>query len=191
MDFACDNCFSDRELKAFIYSQGNVGNCEYCDSKESNIIKLDELFDFFEVLLSNFEHSDKGSSLLVLLQEEWSFFTNDAIGNAILNSVLGRINTSIKDPNDKIIYAADIQENISYWEVLKKQLKWERRYLTDIKLLTEDYGWDAYFSSQTSIKKKMFFIELGFIKTLDYLHIKQKICSHLLETIFLLEEPIQ
>lgn len=154
MNFVCDNCFSDRELKAFIYSEGNVGNCDCCDSKESNIIKIDELLDFFNVLLSNFELSDKGSSLLTLLQEEWNFFANDITGSAILNSVLGEINSPIKDSNDIIVYVADIKENISYWEELKEQLKWERRYLTNINLLIEDYGWDAYFSSQISIKKE-------------------------------------
>lgn len=154
MDFVCDNCFSDRELKAFIYAEGKVGNCDCCDSKESNIIKLDELLDFFNALLGNFEHDDKGTSLLVLLQEEWRFFTNDIIGSTILNSVLVEINTSIKDSNDKIVYAADIQENISYWEVLKNQLKWERRYLTNIDLLTQDLGWDGFFSSKISINKK-------------------------------------
>lgn len=153
MDFVCDNCFSDRELKAFIYSGGNVGNCDCCDSKESNIIRLEELFDFFEALLNNFERTDRGSSLLKLLQEEWNFFSNNTIGNTIINSVLGKINTKIKSPNDKIVYADDITENISYWDELKNQLKWERRYLTDINLLTEDYGWDVFFGSQISIKK--------------------------------------
>lgn len=157
MNFVCDNCFSDRELKAFIYSEGKVGNCDCCESKESNIIKIDELLDFFNVLLNNFEHADKGTGLMALLQEEWNFFTNETIGSTILNSVLEKINTSIKDPNDKIVYAADIQENISYWDKLKNQLKWERRYLTDINLLIEDYGWDAYFSSQISIKKEDIF----------------------------------
>ncbi len=46
-------------------------------------------------------------------------------------------------------FSNEIIENVDYWQKLKEQLKWEKRYLTDINFLTDDLGWDGFFESKT------------------------------------------
>ncbi len=52
------------------------------------------------------------------------------------------------DFNDEIL------ENIHYWFKLKEQLKWDKRYFTNIEYLTEDLGWDGFFESKVLINKE-------------------------------------
>ena len=42
MQFVCKNCFCDKEIVGFIISQGNLGNCNYCNSNNIEIIEFEE-----------------------------------------------------------------------------------------------------------------------------------------------------
>ena len=69
MSNICDNCFSDEEmeLKAFIGSQGVIGKCNFCKLDINKIIPTEELLDFFNELLSNFQLDPHGRSLVSLI----------------------------------------------------------------------------------------------------------------------------
>lgn len=153
MKFVCKNCFSDKELIGFILSQNEVMDCDCCGSKNVEVILFEELLDFFKELFDNFKENEKGNSLISLIQANWGLFNNLEIGNKILNHALIQLNTHLKSSDDLVDFNDEILENINYWHILKEQLKWEKRYLTDINLLTEDLGWDSFFESKTVIKK--------------------------------------
>lgn len=154
MEIVCKECFLDEELRGFITAQAQLGNCPCCNSSKVEILPLAELYDFFNELFANFQLSKKGENIVQKLQGNWDLFKSNAIAYKILNAVIPSINTAIQSIDDPVDFNNEIIGNINYWQVLKEQLKWERRYLTDIAYLTEDLGWDGFFNSKINLKKE-------------------------------------
>src|SRR5690606_22135372 len=154
MEFVCKECFSDKELKGFIISLDNKGNCDCCKNTEVEIIRIEELFDFFKELFDNFKVVENGESLVSKIQGNWSLFSNLENAHNILNFVISKLDTHIQSSEISVDFNDDIKENIGYWSHLKEQLKWERRYLTNINLLTDDLGWDGFFESKIVLQKE-------------------------------------
>jgi len=157
MQFVCKNCFSDKELKGFIVSQGSIGNCNCCKSDNIEVIAIEELLDFFKELFDNFKQEPKGNTLIFNIQGNWSLFSSLECGNKIINEALNRIDNPFSNSEELVDFSNDILENINYWSKLKEQLKWERRYLTDIGYLTDDLGWDSFFESKVILKEEDIF----------------------------------
>ena len=153
MRLICKNCFSDKELIGFILSQGKVGNCDCCNSKDVETIELVELLDFFKELFDNFQVISGGKSLISLIQGNWNLFSSLESGHKILNEAIKQSNSTISNSESLVDFSVDILENINYWSELKEQLKWEKRYVTDIDKLLYDLGWDSFFDSKTNIKE--------------------------------------
>lgn len=147
----CPNCFSDKELKAYISSSTVKGDCAICGSKGVPLLDLKELLDFFQELVDNFKRSAHGESLKNELQGTWGLFTNHDISDKILNQVIPLLTTDITNSTDTIVYQSDIIDNVKHWGILKEDLKWSRRYISDIDRL-EDLGWDAYFNTQLELR---------------------------------------
>lgn len=148
MKKVCVNCFSEREILAFIASQNLIGNCECCGSKDIATIEIAELLSFFSELLGNFKKSDEGELLKTKLQGHWNFFSSLDNASKILNHVLDEITTVFSSADDKVDFSDDIYDNVNYWDTLKEQLMWKTRYLTDVGFLTDELGWDSFFASQ-------------------------------------------
>jgi|SRR5690554_3587369 len=148
----CTSCFKDEELIAFISSKGIENDCNVCDSGNVRVIDLEELYDFFQELLINFELNERGSTLKSLIQSNWSFFSSDEIAAKILNIVIKKVDTSIINSESKVDFISEIKENINYWFTLKQELKGSRRFLSDINYLVQDLGWDSYFNSQFNLE---------------------------------------
>ena len=158
MQFVCKCCFSDKELNGFILSQGNLGNCDYCESKNVEIIPIEELFDFFKELFDNLKISANGKGFLSLIQDNWDFFNSVKSGHKILNDILKKVESPISNADIKVDFSDEILENVNYWFKLKEQLKWGNRYITDIRYLTdEELGWDGFFESKTIIDESQEF----------------------------------
>ena len=147
----CESCFGDKELKGFINSEGKVGTCDFCRSDINNVISLDELLDFFQEFLNCFETKADGESLTSLIQGQWGLFVNNRIASDVLNVVINKLNLAFHNAEVQVDYSQEIQNNVNYWYKLKEQLKWERRYLSDIDYLINDLGWDSFFESQSQI----------------------------------------
>lgn len=154
MQFVCKDCFADKELKGFILSQGHIRDCDCCKNKEIETIAIEELLDFFKELFDNFKVYPKGASLLSSIQGNWSLFSNLECGRKILNFTLDKIGSAISNSEELVDFSDDILENVNYWFKLKEQLKWEKRYFTDINFLTDDLGWDSFFESKVTIKNE-------------------------------------
>lgn len=167
MKLVCTNCFSDEELTAFINSQGNIGDCSYCEKKQVTVLRLSELLDFFKELLDNFQKKDDGNELLSIIQQNWNLFSTIDIGHLILNDALNALKHSFQNSNEFVNFSEDILENIGYWSILKEQLKWENRYITDIGKLIHDLGWDGFFDSTVVIKNEDVFYRARLHKNKD------------------------
>ncbi len=150
MQNVCKNCFADKELIGFILSQANIGDCDCCGYKETEIISTVELVDFFKELFDNFQLSSQGQSLISLIQGNWNLFSNIENGHKILNYTLKESDSTILNSEELVSFSDDILDNINHWFNLKEQLKWERRYFTNIDYLIE-LGWDSFFDSKVII----------------------------------------
>ncbi len=148
----CANCFSDKELKGFISSSTENGDCDVCELKDQSLLNISELFDFFQELLDNFKVSEGGMSLSAKIQCNWSFFSSDIVANKILDFVLPSMLTDITASNANVDYTDDIIENYNHWEVLKEELKWKNRFVINIERL-EELGWDGFFNTQFKLSK--------------------------------------
>jgi len=144
----CSNCFTENELKAFINTSTTFGNCDVCESQTVALIDLDELMDFFSELISNFELNESGTPLINKLQVDWNFFSTNDIGNSIINHALEEMESEILSSNIKVGFSSQILENVNYWEKLKEELKWSKRFVTNIDFLTKELAWDRYFGSE-------------------------------------------
>lgn len=153
MNSICESCFEDRELKGFILSQGERGSCCFCGTDDKNIIKIDELLDFFDELLGNFETNPDGTGLLSLIQGDWSLFRNNETGIKFLNIIIDKLEISFFHADVLVNYSQEILNNVNYWFDLKEQLKWEKRYLIDVNYLTDELGWDGFFESKFVVSK--------------------------------------
>jgi len=157
MKFVCKDCFADKELRGLIISQENLGDCDCCKRKGVEIIAIEELLDFFKELFDNFQIEPEGKSLVSIIQGNWNLFSNLECGNKVLNFSLSKIDSSLTSSENLVNFNSEILENINYWGALKEQLKWERRYFTNIEHLTNDLGWDSFFESKVVIQKEDIF----------------------------------
>lgn len=141
----CSNCFSDKELKGFISSSPENGDCEICDSKNQQLLNASELFDFFQELIDNFQEAENGLSLSSKIQADWSFFSSNSVAKKILNFILPNIQTSITSSDELVDYSSEIVANYGHWETLKEELKWKNRFVIDINRLGEgEFKWHAF-----------------------------------------------
>jgi hypothetical protein len=149
----CVNCFSDKELKGFISSSSEIGDCAVCESKNQPLLDVSELFDFFQELVDNFKIDENGMPLSSKIQSNWSFFSSHGSANKILNYVLPNLQTEVISSNINVEYTDDIIENYNHWEILKEELKWKNRFVINIERL-EELGWDGFFNTQFKLSKE-------------------------------------
>lgn len=156
----CDNCFHDPEIKGFIQANSTEeGICECC-SKQGRFIELFELLDYFIAFLSVFKYdTENGVAIEQLIQDDWNIFISKDVCEKILFDSFIKVQIAltldIVEPASsggvevKVSYIDEIAENISYWGQLKEDLKWRRRYLTDIDQMFE-LEWDKLFNDSYS-----------------------------------------
>jgi len=147
----CTQCFSDRELIALINSQSKMGDCDFCSNVNVSCIAVDELFDFFTELLSHFKPDRMGTTLKGLIQGHWSLFSTLGNAYAILNYFFSIVPSAFSNADELVNFSDEILENVGYWDMLKLQLATKSRYITDVGYLTDDLGWDGFFSGQIQI----------------------------------------
>ncbi len=151
----CVNCFNDIELKGFIVSNSKEkGKCDYCHSDiNSELLDVGELHNFFAEFIEIFKFEPNGTPLVELIQKDWNLFSNETKCHNILSDILLVINSSITDPKLFVDYIDDIMEHTSYWETLKDDIKWEKRFLPNIDKLIFELGWDSLFKKTEQLSE--------------------------------------
>lgn len=135
-----ENCFLNEELRSELTSNAiNEGYCEVCGVK-GRLMDFSEFYPFFNALLSLFEVSNNGNKTIAdIVQDEWHIFKNKKVAKYFLTDVIS--NSAINYNIDSIVdYTSDIQERISVWDRIKKSVKEDSRFFTNIdELVTYDY----------------------------------------------------
>ncbi len=141
----CSSCFSDKELKGFILTSNEIGNCLVCNATSQHLLDIAELYDFFQELIGNFKLVEVGFPLSSKIQSDWSFFSSNELAIKILNFVIPQIHTDITSSDDTVEYSDDILLNFGHWETLKDELKWKNRFVIDVLRLGKgEFNWDAF-----------------------------------------------
>lgn len=147
----CPNCFADEELQAFLTTSATIGDCEVCSSKNVRLMDLVELKDFFQELVDCFILADSGNQLNVDLHTRWNLFSSEATSLTILNYLLPQLSTSIVRGDSLIDVHSEIAKNVAYWDRLKEDVKWSKRFSTGFGYLTDELGWDKFFGTHKSL----------------------------------------
>lgn len=148
----CGNCFNDLEIKKFVETTSDeVGVCDYCKNQDVSILNLDELLDFFAEFLEIFVlDAELGIPILGLMDRDWKIFSENTNSEELLNNILASVELGIVNAQTPVYYIEEIVSCVNHWDVLKDDLKWKRRFLTDVETII-DLGWDAIFYATTSL----------------------------------------
>jgi hypothetical protein len=154
----CSGCFNDVEIEQFIVlNSKQKGQCDFCsNSADSKVLDIAELLDFFSELVSIFKIDTSGQPLCKIIQDDWNLFSSETNCQKILEEILPRIDKQIKSSSDSVSYIDEIIECVSYWDILKENLKWKFRYLNDIDRLIE-LRWDSFFNRTIELSPKQEF----------------------------------
>jgi len=147
----CANCFNDEEIKQFIISSATEkADRPYCGN-HSEFIDIYELLDFWNSFLYVFKKDNNGIALSELIQKDWNLFSSETNRQEILTEILQLLNKDLTAV-DSVSYLPEIRECIDYWDTLKEDLKWNKRFLSDTEHLIE-LQWDTLFGVYSTIDK--------------------------------------
>ncbi len=149
----CKECFNDVEIRSFIeVSSLETGNCNYCtNSIHSELIEVGELLDFFAEFIDIFEKDSDGDDTLIdIIQRDWNLFAGEIEAHDILSDILLSLGCTITNPSVFVNYSSNINDCISYWDTLKEELKWQKRFLTNTDELS-NLRWDKFFSDKNIV----------------------------------------
>jgi len=144
----CSKCFNDVELKSYISTNfSEVSECSYCKGGVSvELIDFNEISDFFSTFIDIFQEDTDGKPLFELIKDDWDLFSESTSSEVLLKDILQNIGASISNPHQKSNYIEEILDSVSFWGKLKKELKWEKRFITSYEEI-KDLRWDYYFNN--------------------------------------------
>lgn len=129
--YCCHNCFGDVGLRKEIIPlrSDKRGICDYCESIDVDLIGSNFLAEYFELLISIYEVSDKGESLVSLLKKDWQLFDHPKMDDAHAKELLA----DILDDGEivrKMFLPSHIEQedNINVWEEFKLELMHQNRF---------------------------------------------------------------
>ena len=129
-------CFSDSALRSYIEINGEWGKCEV-SGDETKVIDTLDISDSFDGFLSSLKEDEKGSPLYEFIQQEWELFNPD-FGGAILHALLNERKLGW-ERGTLVSYSDEILNEVKKWNIIKRELIEEFRFMTSIK-----YDLDIY-----------------------------------------------
>lgn len=144
MSYCCVNCFEDKFLeKQIINASLKRGNCDFCESKDVNLVEAKELQDFFEAIFEIYEidENNDGIYLSEIINLDWKIF-KDGLHKYILNQMLSEI---LDKEEIKTRKYKNCLEKISgdVWEKFKFELKYKNRYFPDSEIFNINRLYDT------------------------------------------------
>lgn len=125
--YCCPNCFNDEFLASVIKRESQkIGNCDFCNTQNTNIIKPEQLNYYFQPLLDLYEPVESdGRSIAFLLKNDWMLFIAlDMSGTIALLELI------IENKLDGEFLPKKIgdENKILNWQDFKQELKHDNRY---------------------------------------------------------------
>ena len=130
----CPECFGDRGLTKNIipFRSPEKGNCNFCDSRDVELVEPGQLFTEFEMLASVYEPSEQGKSLVEWLKEDWQLFSHPRMDVAHAKELLCEILDDGEIVRQNFVPSpAYRSEGLARWETLRDELLYKNRYFLD------------------------------------------------------------
>lgn len=130
----CPECFVDVEIRGFINSNSNSnGTCDFCSTKNTPLINVQELQGQFSGLLDIYVEDDDGKVASVQIQEDWRIFKltdNNKIKKMLLTILDGMDNgyQKLLDSPVRMSISSDTDDLLKSWQSFKKEIKRENRF---------------------------------------------------------------
>lgn len=147
--FCCTNCFSEAKIKRFIEAEDNIGECDYCGSKNVFVYNVSEVGDF---IMEGFDrYYEDAANQVGYCSAEGGYLlpTNDIA--EILIDLEQIFSEKIDNPfsllEDLVVFDGtpyvrrdpygppdNFPEEIDYWENFCKTIKTQKRFTTFLSL---------------------------------------------------------
>ncbi|MDA4846815.1 RES family NAD+ phosphorylase [Hoeflea poritis] len=132
----CAHCFDDiglRDILPSLYS--DEGKCDYCGSKNVQLVEPNKLYDLFASVTNIYEEADDGQELVRWFREDWAMFghprMNDIRVKDLLTAILGGAGAVRKTYKPSGRFKSDRLER---WEQLTAELRNRNRYFPEIEI---------------------------------------------------------
>ena len=142
--YCCPNCFWDSVLKSYVISYSTQkGNCDFCNSQNTEIIIPSELYyNYFEYLISIYQPISVGGLVLhECLSRDWEnlFRIDDAL---IIKKLLSFIcieelekNSDFLDVKVDFLYVDELVDNQEInWDIFVNEIKFKNRFFIENKI---------------------------------------------------------
>ncbi len=170
----CTDCFSDTELKGFIYSNSiTSGSCDFSGKIDTKIINAQELQDQFIPLLDIYVVDEEGKDIVTALQNDWNIFkiTDHKKIKELLIAILKGLEddySEILDSNVSISTPSETLELIENWNSFKKEIKKENRFFiknpANLESIEETFPVREYYKGKIFYRSRVSNDENGYPK---------------------------
>ena len=122
----CTSCFKDDIINSEIYHNGELGNCDFCSSKNVQTIDPQFLHNYFAVLFSIYKPADDsvGEKIHKLINDDWNIIS-DKVDNQLhlLSNILDPDVTSSKYEKPEID-----MDHIQTWSEFRNEIVNKNRF---------------------------------------------------------------
>jgi len=124
MDSCCEKCINDKIINGIIEQEGIVvSECNVCGSKNVKAIQIDNIVDYFEMLLEIYDEENlNGTELAFLIQNDWEIFSNQDIASKLIPKIVPY------SEEKKYRHKLDIMSVEDIWEKFKTEIKHNNRF---------------------------------------------------------------
>lgn len=136
----CAECFDDRGLrKDIIPSLGPThGTCSYCGTADVDLVKPQQLANYFELLTNVYEPDADGKLLVEWMKEDWQLFTHPRMDTAHAKELLGEILDDGDVVRKMFSPSSTYQsEGLIRWETLRDEMMYKNRWFLDVAMDTD------------------------------------------------------
>ena len=151
----CVSCFEHKFIREFIREESSeTGKCDYCGSRPRRLTEVRKLADFFHNLVSMYDQSDDGDTLISLVQDGWHVFSDKLHESGDSKGLLEDILNSNWDDDDGEP-PIDAYDTYRSRETLQEVESWETLcdVVKDDPETEPDFG--EYFEEQLAVAEKI------------------------------------
>ncbi|MBP2161280.1 MULTISPECIES: RES family NAD+ phosphorylase [Asticcacaulis] len=138
--YCCPECFDDRGLRDSIIPSLNPvhGTCDFCDSRNVDLVEPSQLHDYFELLVNVYEQNDDGKPLVDWMKDDWLLFSHPKMDFAHAKELLVEILDNPQIVRQSFVPSPSYSsEGLVVWETLRDEMMHRNRWFLDVELDTD------------------------------------------------------
>lgn len=139
----CPECIGDAGLRDQVIPQrySESGRCPTCGTDNQFLVNARDLHDYFELILTIYNPSKEGRSLVDWLSSDWALFQNPNISETQAQVLLGEILDDRDLVQGNFALSKTCQnDSLERWKTLSDELKRSNRYFPGNVIDTDRLG---------------------------------------------------